>query len=145
MAPSVSTAFVAGAGGAIGRVLCRLLVADGWRVVGTTRKAGRAEDLRIIGVEPVIVDVFDREALIRAVVDATPSVVVHQLTDLPRAYTREGIEATKHANARVREVGTANLIEAAGQSTATRIVAQSLGFMYASGPRPHRELSLIHI
>ena len=94
MAPSVSTAFVAGAGGAIGRVLCRLLVADGWRVVGTTRKAGRAEDLRIIGVEPVIVDVFDREALIRAVVDAAPSVVVHQLTDLPRAYTREAVSYT---------------------------------------------------
>jgi nucleoside-diphosphate-sugar epimerase len=139
MAPSVSTAFVAGAGGAIGRVLCRLLVADGWHVVGTTRRAGTAENLRLIGVEPVILDVFDREALIRAVVGAAPNVVVHQLTDLPRAYTREGIEAAKHANARVRELGTANLIEAAGQSTATRVVAQSLGFVYASGQRPYIE------
>ena len=32
-------AFLAGASGAIGRRLCRLLVADGWQVTGTTRSA----------------------------------------------------------------------------------------------------------
>lgn len=50
--------FVAGVSGAIGRVLCRLLVADGWIVVGTTRSPDKADALRAIGVAPVIVDVY---------------------------------------------------------------------------------------
>ena len=59
--------FVAGATGAIGRVLCRLLVTDGWQVIGTTRTAEAADSLKVVGVEPAIVDVFDAEALRAAV------------------------------------------------------------------------------
>ena len=38
--------FVAGAAGVIGRPLVRRLVAAGHRVVGTTRRPDRAEELR---------------------------------------------------------------------------------------------------
>ncbi len=131
--------FVAGAGGAIGEVLCRLLVADGWRVTGTTRSAGRASRLRDIGVAPVVVDVFDREALLRAVRDASPQVVVHQLTDLPRELTPEALAAGRIRNARLREVGTSNLVAGAVEAGATRMVAQSIAFAYAPGPRPFAE------
>ena len=75
--------FIAGASGAIGRPLCRLLVADGWTVVGTTRSAEKAAMLRGIGVEPAVLDVFDKTALFNAVLAAKPEFVVHQLTDLP--------------------------------------------------------------
>jgi nucleoside-diphosphate-sugar epimerase len=51
--------FLAGASGAIGQRLAPLLVADGWRVVGTTRSADKAPLLRAMGVDPVVVDVFD--------------------------------------------------------------------------------------
>ena len=51
--------FVAGASGVIGQRLCPLLVADGWSVVGTTRSPEKATMLRGMGIDPVIVDVFD--------------------------------------------------------------------------------------
>jgi hypothetical protein len=34
-------------------------------------------------VEPVVVDVFDAQALFAAVSEAHPDIIVHQLTDLP--------------------------------------------------------------
>ena len=77
--------FLAGASGAIGRRLCPLLIADGWHVTGTTRSPEKAQALRHMGVEPIVVDVFDESALRRAVADARPAIVVHQLTDLPAA------------------------------------------------------------
>ena len=76
--------FVAGATGAIGRILCRLLVADGWQVIGTTRKAEGADNLKALGVEPAVVDVFDADALRRVVLAVQPTAVIHQLTDLPK-------------------------------------------------------------
>jgi len=136
-----SNAFVAGAGGAIGEVLCRLLVADGWRVTGTTRSPDRARQLESIGVRPVIVDVFDRDALVEAVRNAEPAVVVHQLTDLPRHFSEAAMVAARIRNARLREIGTAHLVEAAVQAGARRIVAQSIAFAYAAGPMPWSEAS----
>lgn len=133
------TAFVAGAAGAVGRVLCRLLVGDGWRVVGATRSAERASELGLLGVEPVVLDVFDRAALVRAVGDARPRVVVHQLTDLPREYSPQAMAAARARNARIREEGTANLVAAAQAADAKRLVAQSIAFAYAPGPRPCAE------
>lgn len=133
---SEACAFIAGAGGAIGEVLCRLLVRDGWRVVGTTRSSERAQRLRALGVEPVVVDVYDRDALVRAVGAAAPQVVVHQLTDLPKVYSAEGLAAARAGNARVREVGTAHLVDAAVQAGAQRLVAQSIGFAYRPTSKP---------
>jgi nucleoside-diphosphate-sugar epimerase len=133
------TAFVAGAGGAIGRVLCRLLLEDGWIVHGTTRSQDRAVALRTMGVVPVVVDVFDRDALIRSAGMARPDVVVHQLTDLPRQFSAEGLAAARAGNARIRQAGTANLVAAAVASGARRIVAQSIAFAYAPGREPHSE------
>ena len=51
--------FLAGASGVIGRRLMPLLRAAGHEVVGTTRSADKAEALRALGAEPVVVDVFD--------------------------------------------------------------------------------------
>jgi nucleoside-diphosphate-sugar epimerase len=68
--------FVAGASGAIGRRLCRLLFDDGWTVVGTTRAQAKTAMLRDLGVEPVVVDVFDAPRLLDIVRAAKPEVVV---------------------------------------------------------------------
>ncbi|HEY9227688.1 MAG TPA: NAD(P)-dependent oxidoreductase [Gemmatimonadaceae bacterium] len=133
------TVFVAGASGAVGRVLCQLLTADGWRVVGTTRSTARAAALETIGVEPAIADVFDRDALFRVVGAAKPSVVVHQLTDLPKERDAERLAAALPHNARLREVGTEHLVDATIAAGAKRLVAQSVAFNYAPGPRPYRE------
>ncbi|MFT3799755.1 MAG: NAD-dependent epimerase/dehydratase family protein [Burkholderiaceae bacterium] len=133
------TAFVAGASGAIGKVLCRLLLRDGWVVHGATRSQSNAVELQALGVIPAIVDVFDGDALIRHVSSARPDVVVHQLTDLPKQFTPESLAASRAATARIREVGTANLVSAAVASGAKRVVAQSIAFAYAPGPQPYSE------
>ncbi len=131
--------FVAGASGAIGRRLCRLLVEDGWLVIGTTRSAAKAQSLRDLGVEPAVVDVFDAQTLRAVVGQVRPRIVVHQLTDLPPGLDPAQMAAALPRNARLREEGTRNLVSAALAAGADRMVAQSLAFVYAPGPRPHAE------
>ena len=59
--------FLAGASGVIGQRLIPLLVDAGHVVGGMTRSANKTELLAKLGAEPILVDVFDRDALIRAV------------------------------------------------------------------------------
>ena len=131
--------FVAGAAGAVGRRLCPLLVADGWHVTGTTRSPLRADALREVGVEPVIVDVYDEPALHRAVADSGAAIVIHQLTDLPPALDPARMPEALIRNARIRDVGTRHLIAASVASGVTRLIVQSIAFVYAPGPTPYRE------
>lgn len=131
--------FVAGAGGVIGRVLCRLLLDDGWHVVGTTRKADAARGLRASGVEPAIVDVFDAQALRTAVRRARPDAVIHQLTDLPKQFDPDGLKKALPRNAVLREVGTQNLVDACVAAGVKHVIAQSIAFAYAPGPKPLTE------
>src|SRR5271169_4272576 len=132
--------FLAGASGAVGRRLAPLLVSEGWRVIGTTRSADKAAALRSLGVEPVIVDVFEASALVAAIAKARPEVVVHQLTDLPLGLAPALMAEATARNARIiRDEGTRNLVDAAVRAGVRRLVAQSVAFAYA-GPRlPHCE------
>jgi nucleoside-diphosphate-sugar epimerase len=127
--------FVAGAAGAIGRQLVPLLIAAGHEVTGTTRSAERATWLRATGATPAIVDVFDAEALRRAVLAARPAVVIHQLTDLARGFT----PADLARNARLRIVGTRHLVAATLAAGAGRLIAQSGAWLYAPGRLPRVE------
>ncbi len=137
--PRKPTIFLAGATGAIGQPLCRQLVAAGYRVVGTTRYAAKVPLLTALGVEPAVVDVYDGERLTALVAAAQPEVIIHQLTDL--APLRDGTQtpATFEANSRLREIGTANLAAAAAAAGVKRMIAESICFVYAPGPLPHRE------
>lgn len=131
--------FVAGASGAIGRRLCRLLVNEGWSVIGTTRSLEKVPMLRDLGVEPEIVDVFNEALLLEIVRKAEPEVVVHQLTDLPPALDPAKMAEALVRTDRLREIGTRNLVGAAVAAGVQRMVAQSLAFVYAPGPMPYRE------
>jgi nucleoside-diphosphate-sugar epimerase len=131
--------FLAGATGAIGRRVAPLFVAAGWRVVGTTRSPERARMLHELGVEPVVVDVFDAAALHDALAAARPQVVVHQLTDLPPGLAPARMADAAQRNARIRDEGTRNLVAAAVAVGARRMLAQSIGWAYADGPLPHPE------
>jgi len=75
------------------------------RIVGTTRTEQGAETLRALGSEAVIVDVFDAEALSRAVLAVQPKIIIHQLTGLS-AWKAGCIEEAITENARVRTEGT---------------------------------------
>jgi nucleoside-diphosphate-sugar epimerase len=125
--------FLAGAGGAIGRRLTPLLRANGHDVIGTTRSADKADAIAALGAEPVVVDVFDADALARVVKAASPQVVLHQLTDLAFAPGTPQYEEGLARNARLRIEGTRNLAAAAQAARVRRMIAQSIGFIYAPG------------
>lgn len=131
--------FLAGAGGVVGRRLVPLLMADGHVVTGTTRQPDRVPELRAAGVTPVVVDVFDAEALAAAVAEARPDVVIHQLTDLPSRLDPSRMAEALQRNARIRTEGTRNLVAAARAAGVRRVIAQSIAFAYAPGPEPHSE------
>lgn len=124
--------FVAGATGALGRPLVRALVAAGHEVVGTTRSADRVALIEADGGRGVVCDALDRDAELRAVADAAPDVVIHELTDLPSKFARlrRGSEGTN----RLRRDGTRHLVEAATAAGARRVIAESIAFLYAPGP-----------
>ena len=124
--------FLAGATGAIGRPLVRLLLADGHQVTGTTRSTDRAKALRKSGAQAVVVDVFDALLLEQAVWEAQPEIVIHQLTDLPQVAEPAVMPAAIEANARLRVDGTRNLMAAAKAAGAGRVIAQSICFIYAA-------------
>jgi nucleoside-diphosphate-sugar epimerase len=130
---------LAGASGVIGRRLIPLLRDAGHGVVGTTRSASKSEALRALGAHPVVVDVFDAEALSRAVASIRPKIVIHQLTDLPRGLDPGRMGEAIARNARIRGEGTRNLVRAAIAAGAHRLIAQSIAWAYASGPTPHSE------
>jgi len=122
--------FLAGATGAIGAPLLRLLVADGHEVTGMTRSAAKADALRAAGATPVVCDVFD-EGLGDAIAAARPETLVHQLTDLPQVYDIRDYESFIGSTKRLREEGTPRLLEAAHAAGANHFVAQSVAFLYA--------------
>lgn len=131
--------FLAGAAGAIGMPLSRLLVSRDFEVVGTTRSRSKAKKLQALGVKPVIVDVFDAAALSQSVKAAAPDIIMHQLTDLSGGFEADRLAQTLAGNARIRREGTANLIAAALAAGTPRIIAQSIAWMYRPGHPPYHE------
>ena len=134
--------FVAGATGALGRVLAPQLVARGHDVVGMTRSASKQDLVRSLGARPVVADALDPEAVAHAVAAAEPEVIVHQLTALSGPVSAREMRHPDRSSAaimtnRLRTEATDHLL-AAGQAVgARRFVAQSFGaFRFArdSGP-----------
>ena len=124
--------FLAGASGVIGQRLISRLVQAGHVVGGLTRSSSKTELLSHLGAEPILCDVFDREALIQAVRDFKPDVILNELTDLPD----DVAQISEHAslNARIRTEGNQNLIEAARRSGSPKILAQSVAWQLPDGP-----------
>ena len=131
--------FVAGATGVIGLPLLRLLREAGHTVTGTTRSAAKTAAIEALGARAVVADAFDADTLRQAVAAARPEVVIHQLTDLPDVSDPAQMAAVRERNSRLRVEGTRNLMAAAQAAGVRRVVAQSIAFIYAPGPKPHRE------
>lgn len=125
--------FVAGATGVIGVRLVPLLVGAGHQVAGMTRSPGKESMLRELGAEPVVCDVFDADALGKAVTGFAPDAVYHQLTDLPDALAELAEFGAR--NDRIRTEGTRNLLAAAAAAETERFIAQSVSW---ETPDPRR-------
>jgi nucleoside-diphosphate-sugar epimerase len=134
--------FVAGATGALGRMLVPQLVARGHEVVGMTRSASKRDLVRTLGAQPVVADALDPDAVAEAVASAEPDVIVHQLTALSGPMSvRDARHPDRSAAAtltnRLRTEATDHLLAAGRAVGARRFVAQSFGaFRTAPGGGP---------
>ena len=137
--------FLAGASGAIGRRMLPLLLQAGHEVIGTTRSVDKARLLESKGIRAVVLDVFDRQAVIEAVRAAQPDVIINQLTDLPQQPDQRLLIASYPKNARVRTEGTRNLLAAARIACVQRMIVQSIAFAYAAGGEPHPETDALNV
>jgi len=126
--------FLAGATGVIGVRLLSLLLADRHDIAAMTRTRAKLDGLRTAGITPVWCDVFDREALVAAVKEFKPDVVVHQVTDLPDQI--ENLAEFLPGNNRVRSEGTRNLLAAAQAANASGFLAQSIAWRTGPGTGP---------
>jgi 2-alkyl-3-oxoalkanoate reductase len=117
--------FVAGATGVIGQYLVPALIAAGHQVTGSTRSPSKAGQLTTAGATPAIVDGLDREAVLRAVKDAQPDVIVHQMTALTSMRSFRHFDKEFAVTNELRTKGTDYLLEAAAASGTRRFIAQS--------------------
>lgn len=135
--------FVAGASGAVGKRLVPQLIAAGYAVVAMMRSPRHAAALRALGAEPVVVDAFDRTALMAAVQRAQPEVVIHQLTALTGVKDYKHFDREFALTNRLRTEGTDNLLAAAQAAGTRRFIAQSYGsWNYArtgTGPKTEED------
>src|ERR671918_601238 len=117
--------FVAGASGAIGSRLLPQLIDRGHEVVGTSRSPGGGERVRAIGAEAITLDLLDRRAVRKAVLETKPDAIVHQATALADVRFSRKFDRTFAQTNRLRTEGTDALLAAAREAGVRRFVAQS--------------------
>jgi nucleoside-diphosphate-sugar epimerase len=121
---------VAGASGAIGMPVVRLLRHAGHEVVAVHRAPEGRARLAGAGAVPVQADVLDRRGLSRSLEGQWADAVIAELTALKKTpLQHEDMAATNH----LRTEGTANLLAAAAQLGARRFITQSMVFGYGFG------------
>jgi len=116
---------LAGATGAVGRLLVPLLLERGHEVLGSTRSTTGFEQVLKLGAKPLLMDALDRSGVLETVASVAPDVIIHQLTSLAGGSPQD--------NARIRREGTRNLVDAALAAHTPRLIAQSIAWAYAPG------------
>jgi len=122
--------FLTGGTGAIGPATVRGLLGQGHGVRAVARSDDKAAQLRRLGAEPAAVDLFDGDAVKRAV-DGCEA-VLHLATNVPplrRMATKKGW-ATHN---RLRTTATELLVDAALATGVTAFVKESVSFVYPDG------------
>jgi 2-alkyl-3-oxoalkanoate reductase len=128
---------VAGATGAVGLKLVPQLIAAGHTVVGTTRTAAKAENIKRMGAESAIADGLDAAAIRGVVIAAKPDVVIDQMTDLAAVTDLRQFDRAFATTNRLRTEGTDFLLAAAREAGVKRIIAQSFcGWTYGRSGGP---------
>lgn len=136
---------VAGATGVIGRPLVTSLIRGEHQVHALVRDRGRADELRRAGAQPHVVDVFDRDEVVRAARAAEPEVVINHLTALPSDLDIRKYRAAMQPTDRLRGAPSEHLLQAAAIVGARRVVVQSQSFITApEGPEIHDESARLY-
>src|SRR3954453_24021500 len=123
---------VAGATGALGKQLVPRLVANRHDVFGITRSPSKQDGLRALGARPIVADALDPDQVARAVAQAEPDVIVHELTALSGSFDMRNFDRFFAMTNRLRTEGTDHLLAAGQAMEVRRFVAQGYaGWPYA--------------
>lgn len=124
---------VVGASGAIGSRLVPQLIDRGHAVIGTFRSSpDKSERLRARGAQAFALDLLDRPAVRKALLDTKPDAVVHQATALAGGGFSRKLDLPFAQTNRLRTEGTDALLAAAREAGVHRFVAQSFApYRYA--------------
>lgn len=117
--------FVAGASGALGSHLVPQLIDAGHDVIGAHHSPASGQLVQALGAEPVQLDLLDAPAVRRAVLDARPDAIVHQVTALADIKFGRNLDKVFTTTNRLRTEGTDALLAAAREAGVRRFVAQS--------------------
>lgn len=120
---------VTGATGVVGRRAVPLLIAAGHSVTAAGRSAERLAELGRAGASVLPLDLFDREAVQRAV--RGHDAVVNLATHMPPSTMRGLLPGAWRENDRVRREGSAILVDAALENGVARFVQESFAPVYA--------------
>lgn len=105
--------------------------------MGLTRTLAKADNLRAMGAEPAVADALDPDAVMKAVSEARPEVLIHQLTAIPDGVDLRHFDRDFALTDRLRTEGTRHLVAAATEAGARRLVAQGFagwGYAREGGP-----------
>jgi nucleoside-diphosphate-sugar epimerase len=106
-------------------------------VIGSSRSSGKAERLRALGAEPIVLDALDAKATRAAVAAARPDAITYQATALADLSDFKHVDRSFAQTNRLRTDGTDILLAAARAAGVRRIVAQSYAchrYARAGGP-----------
>jgi nucleoside-diphosphate-sugar epimerase len=119
--------FVAGATGAVGQYATRALIKAGHTVTAIARTPEKSAALTAQGASPVLVSVFDRDALTK--VFAGHDAVINLTSAIPP--TAQFMNANAWAaNDQVRTEGSAAIVDAAIAASVPRVVQESVSMLY---------------
>lgn len=127
--------FVTGATGVIGRHALPRMVARGHRVTAIGRSAEKRAWLASVGARPVELDLFDPDAVRRALAEAETQVVVNLATHIPSSALAMMLPWAWRENSRIRREGSATLVDAALEAGVRRFVQESFAPVYEDGGR----------
>lgn len=120
--------FVSGATGVLGRRAVPALVARGHAVTAVARGPAKAQALRRQGATPVAVDLFDRDAVVRAT--GGHDVVINLATAVPPT-SRMLLRSAWRPTDRLRTEAAGNLVDGALAAGAQRHIQEAIAFTYA--------------
>lgn len=122
---------VTGATGVVGRRAVPLLVAAGHQVTAVGRSAERLAAVARTGASVLPLDLFDRDAVMRAV--RGHDTVVNLATHMPPSTMRGLLPGAWRENDRIRREASAILVDAARAGGVSRFVQESFAPVYADG------------
>ena len=123
----MSTIFVTGPTGVLGRATTPLLVASGYAVRALSRSEANDAAIRALGAEPVRGDLFDAVSLRAAMTGA--DAVLHLATRIPPSAEMRRREAW-HENDRIRALGTKLIVDAALATGVQTLIYPSFAYVY---------------